>query len=323
MGKVNAKYFLAANSAEGFVSYFDCCYDASEGWRSYIIKGGPGTGKSSFMRKVIKRATEAKIPVEEIYCASDPDSLDGIILPNRKIVFLDGTSPHVVEPKCPGVCETLLDFGRFWDENKLAYNRERICDLALKNKLLHKRAGKYISAAGCLLEEDLDQNMTSDQKTKETALSIAEKHLPKQSRGGKEWLRFSYGITPKGLLGLTNTESFENNVTIEGSLGFVGGVIENLKEIAISRGYEVITLKNPILPSKLNDGLVIPESSLFVTANLRNALNHHIYDLIKSAAAILTDAKKNHDELEKCYIDSMDFKALNRFGDEIIERIFC
>ncbi len=319
---VSDKYFLASNSAEGFVSYFDSCYDVDSGWRAYIIKGGPGTGKSSFMKTVIKRATNSKIPTDEIYCASDPDSLDGIILPTRKIVFLDGTSPHVVEPKCPGACETLLDFGKFWDESKLALNRELICELSLKNKHLHKKAGRFIAAAGSLLEDELFQTTESDKKIKETAQTIAEKYLVKRNAMGREWRRFSFGITPKGLLQITGAESFKNNVAVEGSKGFTSGVIENLKEIAISEGYEIITLKNPILPSKLNDGLVIPELSLYVSSGLKNALNDTINGLIESVAEILTDAKKNHDELEKLYIDAMDFKALGRYGDEVIEEIF-
>ena len=57
------KYFLAANSCQGFVSSFNNCYDAERGWKAYIIKGGPGTGKSSFMKFVAKSALEKEIKV--------------------------------------------------------------------------------------------------------------------------------------------------------------------------------------------------------------------------------------------------------------------
>ena len=43
-------YFLAANSGQGFYSKFGECYDAHNGWKAYVIKGGPGTGKSSLMK---------------------------------------------------------------------------------------------------------------------------------------------------------------------------------------------------------------------------------------------------------------------------------
>ena len=136
------KIFLAANSAEGFISHFGNCYDPSEGWRAYIIKGGPGTGKSSFMKRVKARAEEEGEHIVEVFCASDPASLDGLILQNKKLVFIDGTAPHVVEPRLPGVCENLLDFGRFWNADRLALKRTEITVATEKNKGCHSRAAE-------------------------------------------------------------------------------------------------------------------------------------------------------------------------------------
>ena len=55
------KYLLGANSCEGFVSYFADNYDALSDWRAYIIKGGPGTGKSSFMKYITVRAIRWRV----------------------------------------------------------------------------------------------------------------------------------------------------------------------------------------------------------------------------------------------------------------------
>ena len=43
MKNFNLKYFLGANSANGFVSEFGSNCDTR--FKTYIIKGGPGTGK--------------------------------------------------------------------------------------------------------------------------------------------------------------------------------------------------------------------------------------------------------------------------------------
>ena len=64
MDKFNIKYFLAANSCEGFISCFAESYSANDNWRVYIIKGGPGTGKSSFMRYLASVAEERKAEYE-------------------------------------------------------------------------------------------------------------------------------------------------------------------------------------------------------------------------------------------------------------------
>ena len=97
-----AVFFLAANSAQGFFSLFNELYEPDEGWKAYIIKGGPGTGKSGLMRKIAQAAEDRGYTVERIICSSDPDSLDAVIIPEKKICFADGTAPHVMEARYPG-----------------------------------------------------------------------------------------------------------------------------------------------------------------------------------------------------------------------------
>ncbi|MBO5185180.1 MAG: hypothetical protein J6D79_05545, partial [Clostridia bacterium] len=68
------KIFLAANSPSGFVSFFDELYNPYRNCRAYIIKGGPGTGKSSFMKKIAAAAEEKGHEVTRVFCSSDPQS---------------------------------------------------------------------------------------------------------------------------------------------------------------------------------------------------------------------------------------------------------
>lgn len=87
-------FFLGANTPQGFVSRFDQLADANDGWREFVIKGGPGTGKSSLMKKVAEHAGGRCSHVELIHCSSDVDSLDGVILGDIKTSIADGTAPH-------------------------------------------------------------------------------------------------------------------------------------------------------------------------------------------------------------------------------------
>ena len=79
MQKNNPKYFLAANSCRGFVSEFESNCD--QNFSTYIIKGGPGTGKSSFMKRVAEKSNETAILCP---CSSDPESLDAVIFEKSK-----------------------------------------------------------------------------------------------------------------------------------------------------------------------------------------------------------------------------------------------
>lgn len=90
----DVSFFLGANSANGFVSRFSNVYNLTDGWRVYIIKGGPGTGKSSLMKKLASSAKERGFTPQLCYCSSDPVSLDAVIIPENKFMIADGTAPH-------------------------------------------------------------------------------------------------------------------------------------------------------------------------------------------------------------------------------------
>ncbi|MEG2088075.1 MAG: hypothetical protein RR022_07715 [Angelakisella sp.] len=88
------RYFLGANSSQGFVSRFDQLGAPEGDWRCTIIKGGPGSGKSNAMKKLAAAMADCCDYIEELYCSSDVESLDGVIFPDHKLSIADGTPPH-------------------------------------------------------------------------------------------------------------------------------------------------------------------------------------------------------------------------------------
>ena len=70
-------YFAASNSHKGFISYFNEIFRSSQISHLYIIKGGPGTGKSRFIREIASDAEALGYDTEYYYCSSDQSSLDG------------------------------------------------------------------------------------------------------------------------------------------------------------------------------------------------------------------------------------------------------
>lgn len=345
------KYFLAANSAEGFESYFCDNYDYNDGWRAYIIKGGPGTGKSSFMKYVVVKAVEKGLCVELCPCSSDPDSLDGVIIKEIKTIILDGTAPHVVEPKYAGVCEEIINLGQFWNGELLRERANEIIGVTTQNKKLHKTAAAYISAAGELVYDNykLSKQFINKQKCENFALNFAPSLLPKKmSFKPKEWVRFIGGVTPKGVVAFKSTveDFYENIVVIDDKYGAAANIImQKIRELALLRGYEIITLKNPFLPSKIIDHILIPELSLAIVREYeyikfgeqhRRIHARRFYDinilrgyrsrltfnrrlareLLLGAIETLEKAKQVHDDLEKYYIDAMDFKRLTLFAEQ-------
>ena len=87
-------YFLGANTPQGFVSRFDQLGSAEDGWRKFVIKGGPGTGKSSMMKRIAAELEQYCDEIELVYCSSDIESLDALVVPGIKASIADGTAPH-------------------------------------------------------------------------------------------------------------------------------------------------------------------------------------------------------------------------------------
>ena len=144
-------YFAASNSTKGFISYYEEVFRNSRINHVWAIKGGPGTGKSRFLQDVSDYAITRGWSGEYIYCSSDPDSLDAVILTEEghgSIALLDATSPHLFEPNCPGAGEDIVDLGQFWNSDILSSRRSEIEQLNREKRGAYRRAYRYLSGFG-------------------------------------------------------------------------------------------------------------------------------------------------------------------------------
>mgnify|MGYP003317514924 CR=1 FL=1 len=148
-------FFLGANTPDGFVSFFDELYNPYNSCTAYIIKGGPGTGKSTLMKKIGQTALDKGYNAEYVYCSSDGKSLDGLIVPELNLSVADGTSPHTLEPKFPGAAESIINPGDFWNKEKLRSSADKIRTLTLENSLHHRRSSAYLASAGKIYNESM------------------------------------------------------------------------------------------------------------------------------------------------------------------------
>ena len=157
------RYFLGGNTARGFVSFYDGFCRGPEDFL-WVIKGGPGCGKSSFMKTIGHAAEDAGLDTEYVLCSGDPDSVDGVYIPAWHIGYVDGTAPHVIEAVTPGAAGLYLDLGQFYDRTALQKERRAIEDLQRRYKRLYRDAYARLAALAALAAPEVSMEIPAERQ---------------------------------------------------------------------------------------------------------------------------------------------------------------
>ncbi|MGP4081719.1 PRK06851 family protein [Pseudalkalibacillus sp. R45] len=356
-GKIT-NYFAGGNTARGFYSLYESCLEGLD--RLFILKGGPGTGKSSLMKAIGHEWNDRGYDIEFLHCSSDNESIDGVIITTLKVGIVDGTAPHVIEPKFPGAVEEYVNLGSAWDSNILASHREKIEKLGTRISDAFNEAYAYFADALEVHDEwekIYIENMDfakADQLTNELIEEFfAGKSLHKDS---KVVHRFLGAATPKGAVDFVPnlTEGIYKRYFIKGRPG--SGKSTLLKKIAATaedKGFDVeiyhcgfdpnsldmviirelgiaifdSTAPHEYFPDRENDEIVdmykrtiTPGTDEKYAVELLDITERYASNM-KNAIQCLAQAKEYHDELESYYIKAMDYAKVEELKDEIEQEI--
>lgn len=353
----NIQYFLGGNTPAGFYSLYHQLSDPARMRALYIIKGGPGSGKSTLMRRVERHVQAAGLNVEEVLCSGDPGSLDGVIIPELGAALVDGTAPHVVEPRCPGVVERYIDLSGFYDQNGLQPLKEPILAATAEYQGHYKRVYRCLGAAGELrrnMDELLDTE-TVQQRLAKRAAGIISRELKRPAQGdGRTQQRFLSAVTHRGAFTLWNTVSAQADRVYElaDSCGLAHHLLTPVLTAALAAGHDAVACPDPMAPDRLAH-LILPGLSLaFVTSTREDPWPHRAYRRLrldamadpeayrlnrprlrftKRVAAALMDegvaglarAKEAHDRLEELYNPYVDFDAVAQTADHLAGQVLA
>lgn len=350
-------YFLGSSGKNGFFSCFSQIAPRIEGQYTYILKGGPGTGKSSLMKKIAEEMEKRDISCERIYCSSDPDSLDGVIFPSLRVSICDGTSPHTLDPDYPGATGEIINLGECWDKKKLLENKNEIIRLTDKNKSCHSRCRRFTESAFSVFAdgEKISREYLDENRLMRYASRVSARYFKKPlGKIGIEKIRLLDAITPKGYIFLNETANMlcDEKIIFEDDFGIAASkLINEIRTYALAAGFSVISSLSSSREKAIRH-IIIKELSLgFFTAdklcrldieptkkiNLKrfysaSEINAHkarlafvkkaANELLDEAIISLSSAKEIHDELEKCYIDAMDYGKIEKIRENLTERIW-
>ncbi|MBR7163787.1 MAG: hypothetical protein IKD21_02310 [Clostridia bacterium] len=168
--------FFGAATINGSMDYIEMI---TEGCRRYFIKGRPGTGKSTFLKKLAQSAFDDGMTVERYHCAFDPNSLDMIIVRELNLCLFDSTAPHEYFPSREN--DEIIDFyaaavAKDTDEKYAA----ELSEIASKYKKNIGDAVKHLIAANeaCKKTEDSYEKQISRDKLMEVRKTVLKRIFP-------------------------------------------------------------------------------------------------------------------------------------------------
>lgn len=346
MENIFNSYFGAANGFSGFRSYFNEIFLPKDFIRIYVLKGGPGTGKSSLMKKVASYFKNNGFEVDKIYCSSDPNSLDGVIIykENKKIAIIDGTAPHETDAKMPGAIDEIINLGNTWDRNRLVEKRKEIEELNEKKRLSYQKAYKYLYHAG----EFFNDTYSIVNSSFNHILAIKEiGHLATFNeinhsrtiyrRLISSFSKYGYKAYP------TDNSSFSDCVSVTGMFGSEHVFMNCLKDELLRKNYDLYIFPSPH-SDELTEAIYIPDKNVFIGINndcekkidtnefldkiILDSYSEMLSDFDKRYNELLLYAKKEfqnasdyHFALEAIYTPAMNFEILNETTEKLINDI--
>lgn len=334
------RHFLGANSRYGFYSLYGELSRADNDLFLYLIKGGPGCGKSSFMRRIAQAAQQRGLRVEYILCSADPDSLDGLIIPEKGLAWVDATAPHMQDAELPGAAAMYIDLGRFYDPAGLRHLRSEMAAMKSESAALYALAYDRIAAAASVMPRCFPGLWGEEEQKKAERKALAvTRGWKREDRpaGGRAEYRFRCALGAGGTVALPCPAAriWQVDAGFGPAQPFFNALLSRAQEL----GEDVTVYRDHIDPGLLS-GLYIPARDVaFIApepgekteigaerqihpdklvprsvltrcrAELRRAKKLSA-ELLEFSVLPLVRAREIHDELEKLYNPHVDFEGV-------------
>lgn len=339
--------FAGSNSGKGFHSLFDNITD-SDTRRVYLLKGGPGTGKSSFMGYLANAVGSRGYDQELFFCSSDSGALDAIYFPELGIAMLDATYPHVVDAAWPGCRDQLISLGEFWSIPALEDKRVEIMAGGLIKKTHFATAFRYFAAA-LTIEENLAARNREERRDCSTALEGILHLIPFTpgllGKPGRLRHLFASALTPEGFVSHVQglVQDMSPVFVLQGGLGLgQSEYLATIVDYARFAGHDLEVFHYPLNPEEILH-VLIPELKIAVLTELplenlgevkghridcgprglsANAEDYQLWrGLLDLGFAALLQAQASHGRVEEYYAGAMNFEALTAYRDKILAEI--
>lgn len=340
--ETTVRFFISANSGNGFYSLYDRVFQNESFEKIYVIQGGPGTGKSTLMQSVCAKAEKDGAICEGILCSSDPDSLDGVIIKQngKQIGVLDGTAPHPRILSLPGVKEEIWNLGTFWDEEKLSAAKDGIYRYNAAKTEAYRHAYALLHAAStCHASLKKICADSTDLSKMRKQINNAFKNCSRQGETQKQFFR-AYSMRGE-MIERSLFSRAKNKISLCGKKHSAEVYLGEISQFLARKNIEHTDILSPLSDKDL-DAVYIPERDLLITWHgyLSDAAIKKIHlnrfqkespfigvtqrhgtekleeALLDAALDALREAGRQHFALESIYKSAMHFESSNEESEK-------
>lgn len=339
--RTSYRYFAAANGYDGFREYFDHVFESNCQERIFLLKGGPGTGKSSLMKKTEAYFVSKGVYIEAFHCSSDPHSLDGLLLRHngKSVSIVDATAPHARDAMFAGAVDTLINLGDAWNENALCAQQNQIRLISARKKAAYRKAYDYLAISGILdkkirAEEDewkttkelntLADTFCETYAKNEREGNISVRLISSFSRYGYQTLSTPYDVAKKVLVLSADRRVRERFLSVLQDVLCRRAVacVHYLSALDRERteGFYFPKSATVLLCEGEGERVVLPEETPLPVCENKTELVAMRERTKECAASFFAQASDEHFRLEKIYTAAMDFSIIDRYTQKIIRQ---
>ncbi len=339
-------FFASANTYYGFRSYFADVFDSRRFDRIYVLKGGPGTGKSTLLKKIGNEALKMNTSLERFVCSSDLGSLDGVIIEreNKRVALLDGTAPHERDAVLVGAVDVLVNLAEGIDINRIRERKDEIVELNDKKSHAYKKAYEKLQKSSIFYTNiKAEISNAFDFKACVTACETVFSGLDigGESACGTRLLS-SFSKCGRAFLNST-AQAVSHRIGVRGIYGSECIFLTMLSELLSEKGIPYVKIVSALDPTQTegiyftdNDTMIVADNTDGADIDTRELLpineKRAFFDGIKALEVgmklyeeesryAFEEASKYHFELEKIYGGAIDFSVIDAKYGYLLESV--
>ncbi len=280
--------FPDGNTPQGFFSYYEYVISIDTA-QIFLLRGESRTAKSAFMQQIGQVVLENGYDIEYHHCATNPDSLTGLVIPELNAALINDTFPPVIDPRHHGCVQEIVTLGEYrYDSSITNKNKGAIlaCTQSINGSL--QRAYRMLGAAKAVYDDWEAANSEAMNYTlanEKTDAVIGKIFNSRTTAGcGQNRKLFASALTSFGPVNYIDSicAAISSRYILTGLPGTgKATLLARVAATAVAKGLDIETYYCPLDPHKI-EHVIIP---LLDTALLTSTPPHNLS--VKSAAAVI------------------------------------